>query len=68
MLKLVRRKFKNSKLREQLLATGGQELLEGNWWGDTWWGVDIDTGKGENHLGKILMQIRNELINQENKI
>ncbi len=36
-------------------------VVEGNHWGDTCWGVDNRTGQGENHLGKILMQVREEL-------
>jgi predicted NAD-dependent protein-ADP-ribosyltransferase YbiA (DUF1768 family) len=35
------------------------ELIEGNWWGDTYWGVC--NGVGENHLGKLLMKIRDYL-------
>jgi predicted NAD-dependent protein-ADP-ribosyltransferase YbiA (DUF1768 family) len=42
-----------------LIDTGDQELIEGNWWGDVIWGVC--NGKGENHLGKILMEVRKEL-------
>ena len=33
----------------------------GNTWGDTCWGVDLRTGQGENHLGRILMKVREEL-------
>ena len=56
---LVRRKFEIPELRNKLLMTGDQDLIEGNWWGDTFWGVC--RGKGENHLGKILMKIREEI-------
>ena len=35
-------------------------LIEGNEWGDTFWGTC--DGIGENHLGKILMRIRNEMV------
>jgi ribA/ribD-fused uncharacterized protein len=56
---ITRLKFKNSDLKEKLLATEDQELVEGNTWGDMFWGVC--EGKGENHLGKILMKIRTEL-------
>jgi ribA/ribD-fused uncharacterized protein len=60
MLNLVREKFRqNPELAKQLLATGEQELVEGNQWGDTFWGVC--SGKGENMLGKILMQVRKEM-------
>lgn len=51
--------FGNSNLRKMLLATGTKELIEGNTWNDTFWGVC--DGKGENHLGIILMKIRAEL-------
>lgn len=62
MEKIVRAKFhQNSHLAGKLLATKERELVEGNTWGDTYWGVDIRTGQGENHLGRILMKVRNEL-------
>ena len=51
----------NGDLRDQLLATGDAELVEGNTWGDTYWGVDSRSGKGENMLGKILMETREML-------
>lgn len=37
----------------------GLELVEWNNWSDVWYGKDIKTRKGENHLGKLLMEIRN---------
>lgn len=46
-------------LRFALLDTGDAKLVEGNTWGDTFWGVC--NGEGENHLGKLLMQLREEL-------
>jgi N-glycosidase YbiA len=63
MLDLVRQKFAHKDYRHQLLATGDQRLVEGNWWGDTFWGVC--RGKGENHLGRILMRVRAELENND---
>jgi ribA/ribD-fused uncharacterized protein len=57
---LVRLKFgTHSSLREMLLATGDAQLIEGNWWKDTFWGVC--RGAGRNELGKILMRVRAEL-------
>lgn len=44
-------------LREKLIATGDEELIEGNNWGDTYWGQS-PLGTGDNVLGKLLMQIR----------
>lgn len=43
-----------------LIATYPHELIEGNTWGDTFWGVC--NGRGENWLGKLLMQRREELM------
>ena len=52
-------KFSEPELRNQLIATGDATLIEGNWWHDTFWGMC--DGIGENHLGKLLMEIREEL-------
>ena len=62
---LLRKKFLEPVLAQQLVGTGTAELIEGNTWGDRFWGVD---GTGENHLGKLLMKIRDEHIKkpQEN--
>jgi ribA/ribD-fused uncharacterized protein len=60
MEKIVRAKFwQNPHLARKLVATGDQKLVEGNRWNDTFWGVC--RGVGENHLGKILMRVREEL-------
>lgn len=57
---LLRQKFASGNLRIWLLATKGYELIEGNYWNDTFWGVC--NGVGENHLGKLLMKIREEFL------
>ena len=55
--------FKNEDLAVRLIATGDEELVEGNHWGDVYWGVSpIGSSTGENHLGNILMRVRTELI------
>lgn len=62
MSEIVLQKFKQHKdLRKKLLATGDAELIEENWWGDTYWGVH--KGEGDNRLGKILMNTREEIRN-----
>lgn len=59
MYELVWKKFRqNPDLAKLLLETNNEELQEGNWWGDTHFGVDIHTGFGYNILGKILMNVR----------
>ncbi len=60
MHELLFQKFtKHDQLRHKLLATHPHELVEGNWWNDTFWGVCA--GKGQNNLGKLLMNIRSQL-------
>jgi ribA/ribD-fused uncharacterized protein len=59
MYDLLQQKFKENPLRQQLLDTGTASLIEGNNWGDTYWGVC--NGIGENRLGGLLMLVRNQL-------
>ena len=59
MLEITECKFKDPELRKKLLATGDQKLVEGNIWGDTFWGVC--NGEGKNYLGRILMAVRKSL-------
>ena len=54
-------KFALEPFKTWLLETGDQHLAEGNSWGDIFWGVDLKTGEGENHLGRLLMEIRETL-------
>lgn len=55
----VHRKFEIPLLRDLLVSTEDHELVEGNNWNDTFWGVC--RGKGENRLGQILMEVRSKL-------
>lgn len=55
----LRLKFDDPVLRARLLATKPEELVEINHWGDTYWGVC--NGSGQNHLGRLLMKVRDEL-------
>jgi ribA/ribD-fused uncharacterized protein len=55
---LLQAKFSIPPLRQALLATGNAVLEEGHV-GDKFWGT-VD-GKGENMLGKLLMQVRDEI-------
>lgn len=59
MYEICQIKFTNKALRRMLLDTGSEELVEGNTWNDTYWGVC--RGQGQNKLGKILMKIREDL-------
>lgn len=58
MKEVVQSKFEDPELMQKLLDTHNEEIVEGNTWGDTFWGVY--KGQGENMLGKILMEVREE--------
>lgn len=73
MLDLLRQKFKYPLLRMLLLKTGNQDIIEGNTWHDNIWGVCMchnctirygDTMEPGNMLGKLLMQVREEIRNE----
>lgn len=72
---LLRQKFSQVRFRDQLALTYPATLIEGNSWGDEFWGMtpitrttpwDGDTKvpcwQGENHLGRILMSIRDDIL------
>jgi hypothetical protein len=62
MEKTVQYKFiQNWNLMTKLVETNGHEIVEGNYWHDNFWGVcscEKCGRKGLNHLGKILMNLR----------
>ena len=67
MKQIVYHKFmQNPALAVRLLETGDEELVEGNTWGDRIWGK-VD-GEGQNLLGKILMEVREEIRNKKDTL
>ena len=61
MYDIVRDKMmRNPWIKDLLLSTDSKIIEEGNYWNDTYWGVNIKTGKGKNQLGKTLMKLREE--------
>ena len=67
MYEICQEKFnQNTDIAQKLMNTGDAILIEGNYWGDTYWGKC--NGVGQNNLGKILMKIREELLELQNKI
>ena len=60
MRKFLVLKFDIPELRQQLINTGTESLVEGNDYKDSFWGVY--RGKGKNWLGMLIMQIRFEII------
>lgn len=71
MLTGLRMKFSDTELREKLLATNNEVLVEGNILHDCEWGYCICVkccGKEKkNKLGKLLMQIRDEIRDEQEK-
>lgn len=65
MLDLLRQKFRVEPPAKLLIDTGDEVLVEGNVWHDNFWGscACLRCGnRGSNHLGKLLMQVRVELL------
>jgi ribA/ribD-fused uncharacterized protein len=62
MGEIVSAKFELPQLADLLLVTGDAELIEGNGWGDTFWGVC--RGQGRNVFSHLLMAVRDELRSQ----
>lgn len=56
MRDLLIQKFTHDDLKALLVATGDARLVEGNSWGDRYWGMC--DGTGSNHLGQLLMEVR----------
>jgi ribA/ribD-fused uncharacterized protein len=61
MRDLLIQKFAAPAFKKLLLATGRQEIQEGNLWNDTFWGFCLSTNKGKNILGKLIMEIRDSI-------
>lgn len=75
MYKVVESKFiQNDKLMNKLIKTYPKMLIEGNTWGDKYWGCVVEDSDnflhrksliGENKLGIILMDIREKYTNDK---
>lgn len=63
MRQLLAIKFADPELRDLLLATGEESLIEGNTHRDRFWGAEWEDGTwvGQNHLGILLMELRHSL-------
>ena len=64
-------KFQDVFMQSQLMETGQEELLEGNNWHDNIWGSCYCPkcgNKGENNLGKMLMEIRQRIRTEQTQI
>ena len=57
----LEQKFNQEPFKTKLLETENQYIQEGNRWNDKFWGVCLKTNQGQNHLGKLIMNIRHNL-------
>ena len=68
MEECLRSKFADPVLKQKLLATGNEELVEGNYWHDNTYGnCSCEKCKdiiGRNMLGNILMKLRTEFMEE----
>lgn len=68
MRDFLRQKFNYPQFKELLLSTGELPIIEGNRWHDNYWGEcscdKCRNVEGQNRLGKMLMEIRGELLNE----
>ena len=65
MRALIEQKFNFINMNgKKLMATKDRMLIEGNEWGDRYWGMErTDIGyEGHNNLGNLLMERRTELL------
>ena len=60
---LLQQKFsdKNIELKKMLIETGECPIIEANDWGDVFFGVCYEKGYGLNHLGRLIMKIRDDI-------
>ncbi len=59
---VLRTKFNQApELARRLIDTNNAILIYGNNKKDYYWGKDMYTNQGENHLGQLLMKLRSEL-------
>jgi ribA/ribD-fused uncharacterized protein len=66
MKELLTLKFDDPKYKKLLIDTGNCIIQEGNMWHDTFWGIDLKTGQGNNILGNLIMEIRESIIGKIN--
>lgn len=62
MFTLLESKFTKEPFKTKLIESKYDYIQEGNWWSDTHWGFCFKTQQGENVLGKMIMKIRTELL------
>ena len=70
MEKVLRIRYREGRSRKMLLSTEGLEIIQSNSHHENKWGSCLCgecAGKGENRYGKLLMKIRDDLLEEERK-
>jgi predicted NAD-dependent protein-ADP-ribosyltransferase YbiA (DUF1768 family) len=65
MKKLLIQKYNQEPYKTKLINTGDLYIREGNYWNDTYWGFYLKTQTGQNMLGILIMEIRNNIKNEK---
>jgi N-glycosidase YbiA len=66
MFDLLTKKFNQEPFKSKLIATQNDYIQEGNRWGGIRWGYCLETDKGDNLLGFMIMKIRESLTENNN--
>lgn len=61
MYGLLVQKYNIEPFKSLLIATGDCYIQEGNLWGDMFFGYCLKTNQGKNHLGHMIMNIREKI-------
>lgn len=62
MYQLLSIKFNQEPFKSLLIATDNCNIIEKNYWGDMFFGYCLKTNQGKNHLGQMIMNIREKLL------
>ena len=62
MYQLLLIKFNQEPFKTQLINTGDCYIQENNLWNDKFFGYCLKTNQGKNHLGQMIMNIREKLL------
>ena len=62
MYQLLSIKFNQEPFKSLLITTGDCYIQEGNRFGDMFFGYCLKTNQGKNHLGQMIMNIREKLL------
>lgn len=65
MQEFSNQKFRQEPYRTLLIETCDVFIQKGNYWGDTFGGVDLNTKTADNRLGEMIMEIRKQLPGNE---